>query len=42
MMPSLRASLNLAAVTQYLVAIIPDHREWFLATNGTPVGFVRP
>jgi len=42
MMPSLRASLNLTAVTQYSVAIIPEHREWFLATNGTHVGFVRP
>jgi len=42
MMPSLRASLNLTVVAQYLVTVIPDHREWFMAMNGTSGWFVRP
>ena len=41
MMPSMRASLGLAVVTQCLVTIPRGHREWPLTANGTPVGFVR-
>ena len=41
MMPSLHASVNLTAGMQYSVTVISDHRECFLALNGTHVGSVR-
>ena len=41
MIPSWRSLLNIPAGILFWVNIVQGHREWFLTTNGTPVGFVR-